>query len=85
VFDLSDPEKPVLTGELKVPGFSNYLHPVGEDLLLGIGMDTYDIYKKDSSGKEVVVGTRQGGIKFSLFDVSDMGRPRENLNLCRRR
>ncbi len=85
MFDLSDPEKPVLTGELKVPGFSNYLHPVGEDLLLGIGMDTYDIYKKDSSGKEVVVGTRQGGIKFSLFDVSDMGRPRENLNLCRRR
>lgn len=81
VFDLSDPEKPVLTGELKVPGFSNYLHPVGEDLLLGIGMDTYDIYKKDSSGKEVVVGTRQGGIKFSLFDVSDMGRPKE-ISTC---
>lgn len=77
VFDLSDPEKPVLTGELKVPGFSNYLHPVGKDLLLGIGLDTYEIYKKDSSGKEVVVGTRQGGIKFSLFDVSDMGKPRE--------
>ncbi|HWQ79256.1 MAG TPA: beta-propeller domain-containing protein, partial [Anaerovoracaceae bacterium] len=77
VFDLSDPKKPVLTGELKVPGFSNYLHPVGEDLLLGIGMDTYDIYKKDSSGREVVVGIRQGGIKFSLFDVSDMGKPKE--------
>jgi len=77
VFDLSDPENPVLTGELKVPGFSNYLHPVGENLLLGIGLDTYEIYKKDSSGKDVVVGTRQGGIKFSLFDVSDMGKPRE--------
>ncbi len=81
VFDLSDPEKPVLTGELKVPGFSDYLHPVGEGLLLGIGMDTYDIYKKDSSGKEVVVGTRQGGIKFSLFDVSDMGKPKE-ISTC---
>lgn len=77
VFDLSDPENPVLTGELKVPGFSNYLHPIGEDLLLGIGADTYDIYRKDSSGKEVVIGTRQGGIKFSLFDVSDMGKPKE--------
>lgn len=80
VFDLSDPKNPVKTGELKVPGFSNYLHPVGEDLLLGIGMDTYDIYKKDSSGRDVVVGTRQGGIKFSLFDVSDMGKPKEISN-----
>jgi len=77
VFDLSDPSNPVLTGELKVPGFSNYLHPVGEDLLLGIGADTYEIYRRDDSGKEVVVGTRQGGIKFSLFDVSDMGKPKE--------
>lgn len=77
VFDLSDPEKPVLTGELKVPGFSSYLHPIGDDLLLGIGADTYEIYRRDSSGKEVVVGTRQGGIKFSLFDVSDMGKPKE--------
>lgn len=77
VFDLSDPKKPVLTGELEVPGFSSYLHPVGENLLLGIGADTYDIYRKDSSGKDVVIGTRQGGIKFSLFDISDMGRPKE--------
>lgn len=77
VFDLSDPKKPVLTGELKVPGFSSYLHPIGNDLLLGIGADAYDIYRKDGSGKEVVVGTRQGGIKFSLFDTSDMGKPKE--------
>lgn len=77
VFDLSNPKKPVLTGELKVPGFSSYLHPVGEDLLLGIGADAYDIYRKDGTGKEVVVGTRQGGIKFSLFDISDMGKPKE--------
>ncbi len=77
VFDLSDPKNPVVTGELKVPGFSSYLHPVAEDILLGIGADTYEIYKKDSSGKDVVIGTRQGGIKFSLFDVSDMGKPKE--------
>lgn len=77
VFDLSDPKKPVLTGELEVPGFSSYLHPIGDDLLLGIGADTYDIYRKDSSGKDVVIGTRQGGIKFSLFDISDKGKPKE--------
>ncbi len=80
VFDLSDPKNPKVTGELKIPGFSNYLHPVGENLILGIGQDTYEIYKKDSNGKEVVVGTRQGGIKLSLFDVSDMGKPKEISN-----
>lgn len=77
VFDLSDPENPRVTGELKIPGFSNYLHPVGEDHLLGIGMDVKEIYQRDRDGKEVVIGTRQGGIKISLFDVSDMGRPVE--------
>ncbi len=80
VFDLSDPKSPKVTGELKIPGFSNYLHPVGDNLILGIGQDTYEIYKKDSTGKEVVVGTRQGGIKLSLFDVADMGKPKEISN-----
>lgn len=80
VFDLSDPKNPVVTGELKIPGFSSYLHPVGKDLLLGIGADTYEIYRKDSSGKDVAVGVRQGGIKYSLFDVSDMGKPKEISN-----
>lgn len=77
VFDLSNPKNPRLTGELKVPGFSNYLHPVAENLILGIGVDTYDIYRKDENGKDIVIGSRQGGIKFTLFDVSDMGKPRE--------
>lgn len=77
VFDLSDPTKPAVTGELKIPGFSNYLHPVGQDLLLGIGADTYEIYRKDSNGNDIVIGTRQGGIKYSLFDISDMGKPKE--------
>lgn len=37
VIDVSDPEDPTLEGELKLPGFSTYLHPVGEDRVLGIG------------------------------------------------
>ena len=80
VFDLSNPKNPKVTGELKIPGFSNYLHPVGDNQILGIGQDTYEIFKKDSSGNDVVVGTRQGGIKLSLFDVSDMGKPKEISN-----
>ncbi|MCL1835500.1 MAG: beta-propeller domain-containing protein [Oscillospiraceae bacterium] len=77
VFDLSDPADPKITGELKVPGFSTYLHPVSENTILGIGRDVYDIYTRDRYGVETVVGTRQGGIKLSLFDVSDMGKPKE--------
>ena len=37
VFDLSDPASPQQTGELKIPGFSSYLHPVTDDLILGVG------------------------------------------------
>lgn len=77
VFDLSDPVHPRVTGELKIPGFSNYLHPVDENHLLGIGQDVHEIYQKDKYGNEIVIGTRQGGIKISLFDVSDMGKPIE--------
>ncbi len=77
VFDLSDPSNPSVTGELKIPGFSNYLHPIDENHLLGIGMEVKEIYQKDQYGNEIVIGTKQGGIKISLFDVSDMGRPVE--------
>lgn len=69
VIDLSNPKSPEITGELKVPGFSNYLHPLGEDTLLGIGRDI-----DENTG-------RQGGIKLSIFDVSDGGKPKEINNL----
>lgn len=39
VLDLSDPADPEMKGELKIPGYSSYLHPVGEDLILGIGKE----------------------------------------------
>lgn len=57
--DLSDPSDPKIIGELKIPGFSEYLHPYGEGLLLGIGMDV------DESG------TTTEGVKLSMFDISD--------------
>lgn len=43
VLDLSDPAHPTLEGELKLPGFSSYLHPVGEDLILGIGEENRSV------------------------------------------
>ena len=43
VIDLSDPSSPEVLGELKVPGFSSYLHPVGDDRLLGIGRENSSV------------------------------------------
>lgn len=65
VIDTSNPEKPKLLGELKIPGFSNYLHPISDNILLGIGQDA-----DEETGA-------QGGIKLSLFDVSDTAKPKE--------
>ncbi|MEO7804935.1 MAG: beta-propeller domain-containing protein [Actinomycetota bacterium] len=62
VIDLRDPAHPAIRGELKIPGFSNYLHPVGDHLLLGIGQDG------DEQG-------RVKGLQVSLFDVSDPAKP----------
>ena len=61
--DLRDAERPRVTGELKVTGFSAYLHPVSETLLLGIGQDATE-------------QGRQLGPQVSLFDVGDPARPR---------
>lgn len=64
VIDLSSPESPAIKGEVKLPGFSSYLHPVGKNLLLGVGV----------GGTEE--GT-DGSAKLSLFDVSDPSAPKK--------
>ena len=64
VIDLTDPANPVLDGELKIPGYSAYLHPVGDGLLLGVGQDATD------SGQTL-------GTQLSLFDVSDPTNPQQ--------
>eukprot|EP00594_Rhizosolenia_setigera_P011324 CAMPEP_0178977794 /NCGR_PEP_ID=MMETSP0789-20121207/24736_1 /TAXON_ID=3005 /ORGANISM="Rhizosolenia setigera, Strain CCMP 1694" /LENGTH=841 /DNA_ID=CAMNT_0020667331 /DNA_START=28 /DNA_END=2550 /DNA_ORIENTATION=- len=62
--DLTDPTKPTMMGELKIPGFSNYLHPVDDDYILAIGQDA------DEMG-------RTTGLQVALFDVSDMSNPEQ--------
>ena len=57
--DLSDAAEPKIIGALKIPGFSEYLHPFGEGKLLGIGMDVDE------------TGTVTNGVKVSMFDISD--------------
>ena len=60
--DLANPERPRILGELKIPGYSAYLHPIGEDLLLGVGQDATE------EGRPL-------GTQLSVFDVSDLRRP----------
>lgn len=74
VFDLSDPYQPMVLGELHIDGYSDYLHPVSDGLLLGIGKDAVpDAGSIDFGGR----GAWYQGVKLSLFDVSDPARPVE--------
>lgn len=57
--DLSDPDNPQILSELKLTGFSSYLHPYGEHLLLGVGYEA-----EEETGS-------QTGVKLSMFDISD--------------
>ena len=66
VIDLSA-DKPKILGELKIPGFSNYLHPYDKDHIIGIGRDTKEI----ENGR-----VQQLGIKIALFNVSDVKNPK---------
>jgi uncharacterized secreted protein with C-terminal beta-propeller domain len=40
VLDLTDPKNPQMKGELKIPGYSSYLHPISEHIVLGVGMES---------------------------------------------
>lgn len=71
--DVSDPAAPEVLGELKIPGFSNYLHPLDDEHLIGFGYDTKIEPVKGGGEPRIVTG----GMKISLFDVSDMGDPKE--------
>lgn len=64
VIDVSDSSDLEILGELKITGFSRYLHPVSEDVVLGLG-------------REASETGRQQGLKISLFDVSDVSNPQE--------
>ena len=62
VIDLSGDDPQVL-GELKIPGFSTYMHPLDEDHVIGIGRDA------DNSGRQ------NPGVKLAIFDVTDKTKP----------
>lgn len=67
VLSLSDPAQPAVLGQLKIPGYSDYLHPYDATHLLGFGKDTVEI-----DGRAYYLG-----MKVAMFDVSDVANPRE--------
>ena len=69
VIDLSDVKNPKILGELKIPGYSTYLHPYDETHLIGFGYDT-----KENSSRD---GYVQNGLKMSMFDVTNLNNPKE--------
>ncbi|MBR1445291.1 MAG: beta-propeller domain-containing protein [Firmicutes bacterium] len=93
VIDLSDIKEPKILGELKIPGFSNYLHPYDSNHLIGFGRDTEEetyiprTYEPPLDGNnndiipiEPVTRVYTKGIKISMFDVTDVKNPKESFN-----
>ena len=66
--DLSDPNNPKILGELKIPGYSDYLHPYDENHIIGIGKDSIEA-SPDFAWYQ--------GVKIALFDVTDFENPKE--------
>ncbi len=74
VIDLGDPRAPQVLGKLKIPGYSDYLHPYDDTHLIGIGKEAVDAGDTSPGGTDFAW---YQGIKMAIFDVSDVERPRE--------
>jgi inhibitor of cysteine peptidase len=73
VIDLSQSTNPTLLGELKIPGYSDYLHPYDETHLIGVGKEAVDSDQSDFAWYQ--------GVKLSLFDVSNVNNPVQLSNV----
>ncbi len=76
-FDLSNPKNPKLLGELKMPGYSTYIHPYDENHLIGIGVQTEEVVVRDSQGEIRGSNTYVTGLKMAIFDVTDVNNPKQ--------
>jgi len=67
--DLKDPKNPKILGQLKIPGYSDYLHPLDENHILGLGKNTIQAEEGGFAWYQ--------GIKIAIFDVTDFAHPKE--------
>ncbi len=69
VIDLKNPENPNILGKLKIPGYSDYLHPYDNNHIIGFGKDTVEAKEGDFAWYQ--------GLKIAIFDVIDVNNPKE--------
>lgn len=67
VIDLTNPQNPQVLGQLKIPGYSTYLHPYDDTHIIGFG---YNTEQKETS-------VRTNGLKMAMFDITDVSNPKE--------
>lgn len=80
VIDTSNPRAPKILGKLKIPGYSNYLHPLDATHVLGFGKEVDESIDKDKvHSDDAVYYTAIQGMKISIFDVSDVENPKEQF------
>ncbi|SHJ08916.1 Beta propeller domain-containing protein [Geosporobacter subterraneus DSM 17957] len=71
VLDLKEPKEPKMLGYLKIPGYSDYLHPYDENHIIGFGKEVM----------EVKGAALQAGMKIAVFDVPDVSKSVEKFKL----
>jgi inhibitor of cysteine peptidase len=72
VINLTEPANPTVLGKLKIPGYSDYLHPYDENHIIGVGKETVEAEEGDFAWYQ--------GVKISLFDVSNVSDPKQIAN-----
>ncbi len=77
VLDLENPQQPRILGKLKIPGYSDYLHPYDETHIIGFGKDTIELPQEDGSVRGRATMAFYQGMKIAIFDVSDVAHPVE--------
>lgn len=77
VIDLKEPGRPQILGALKIPGFSDYLHPYDENHIIGFGKDTIELGQKVDNNGGTNSMAYYTGMKMAIFDVTDVSNPVE--------
>jgi uncharacterized secreted protein with C-terminal beta-propeller domain len=80
VIDMSNHAFPKVLGKLKIPGYSDYLHPYDENHVLGFGKETVDPDELEAAGSTIDFAWYQG-MKIGLFDVTDVNNPIEQFKV----
>lgn len=81
VVDLKDPKNPKILGALKIPGYSNYLHPYDQNHIIGFGKDAIVLPVKDGKGNAVREQAYYMGMKIAIFNVTDVNNPIEKHSI----